>query len=142
MKGLIGYCQFCIAALLFISVSALAQYGTGESGLGRFLSENPDLKTVDEKHVDVPYEKGKSIFRGRAEGAPKLDYCIVHEGQKVKIKRSSMKSYKHSTYTHLSSQLYNCAKPENKIINELPRKDFLLVLLYLDVEYKLSLERK
>ena len=62
MKSITGCGQLSIVALLFLSSSALGQYGTGESGLGRFLSENPDLKTVDEKHVDVPYEKGKSIF--------------------------------------------------------------------------------
>ena len=128
--------------LLALPVSVFSQYGTPESGLGRFLAENPDLKTVDEVHVNVPYERGKSVYRGRAENVAKLKYCIVHKGEKVKIKRSSMRSYVNGTYSGLSKQLYNCEKPDNKIINELPRKEFLEVLYYLDVEYKLSLQRK
>lgn len=126
----------------FFSNVALAQYGTSDDyGFGRFLSENPDLKQERGLHVDVPFERGKAIFKGRNE-YPKLSYCVVDNGGKVKIKRKSMYSYKQGTYTDLSQQLYNCDKPDRKIINELPREDFLYVLYYLDVKYKLDLKRQ
>ena len=130
----------CLVLLVTVSLSAFAQYGTGDDSIGQFLSEASDLKQVDEKHVNVPYARGESVFRGRGD-APKLSYCIVHKGKKSKLSRSSMYSYKHATYSALAEQLYNCDKPENKIINELPRKDFIHVLYYLNVKYKLSLEK-
>ena len=108
---------------------ASAQFATSENDLGRFLSENPDLKQVDEKHVDVPCERGKSVYRGRNKKLPKLKYCIVHKGEKVKIKWRSMRSYAYGAYSGLSKRLYNCDNPERQIIKELPRKEFLDVFI-------------
>jgi len=132
--------QGCFILIVGMSFSTFAQFGTGDDTIGQFISENPDLKAVDEKHVDVPYEKGKSVFRGRGDNK-KLSYCVTHKGKKVKVTRSSMYSYKQGTYTALSEQLYNCDNLESKIINELPRKDFLYVLYYLNVKYKLNLNK-
>lgn len=131
-----------IGVVLFFGISfpVFSQFGTGDDTIGQFLSENQDLKQVEEKHVDVPYAKGESIFRGRGD-APKLSYCVVHKGEKVKVKRSSMYSYKQETYSLLADQLYNCDKPDIKMINELSRKDFIHVLYYLNVKYKLDLKR-
>ena len=132
-----------IGVVLFsgMSLPVFSQYGTGDDTIGQFLSENPDLKSVDEKHVDVPYARGESVFRGRGD-SPKLSYCVMHKGEKVKVKRKSMYSYKQGTYSELADKLYNCDKPDNKIINELERKDFLYVLYYLNVKYKLDLKRE
>ena len=119
-----------------------AQYGTSDDyGFGRFLSENPDLKQERGLHVDVPYERGEAVFKGRKD-YPKLSYCVVNNGEKVKIKRKAMYPYKQGTYTDLSESLYNCDKPDSKIINELERNDFIHVLYYLDVKYKLDLKRQ
>jgi len=130
----------CAVLYLGVPITAYSQFGTGDDSIGQFLSENPDLKQVEEKHVDVPYAKGESIFRGRGD-TPKLSYCIVHKDEKVKVKRSSMYSYKQETYSLLADQLYNCDKPDSKIMNELARKDFIHVLYYLNVKYKLDLKR-
>jgi len=130
----------CVAIFLGTSFSTFAQFGTGDDSIGQFLSENPDLKQIEEKHVDVPYEKGSSVFYGRSD-APKLSYCVMHKGKKTKVKRSSMYSYKQSDYTTLSNNLFNCDKPESRIISELDRKDFIHVLYFLNVKYKLDLKK-
>jgi len=130
----------CVTLFFAGSCSAFAQYGTGDSSLGQFLSEDPDLKQVEEKHVDVPYSRGRSIFRGAGD-APKLSYCVMHKGKSTKVKRSSMYPFKHSSYTELANKLFNCDKPGSKITTDVDMNDLIYVLYYLDVEYELSLEK-
>lgn len=124
-----------------LSFSVFAQYGTGENSIGQFLSENADLKSTENHHVDVAFSRGKAVFLGKAD-SPKLSYCVTYKGKKVKVKRKSMYPYKQGTVSELSKQLYNCDQPETQILSQLERKDFLYVLYYLDIKYKLDLERK
>jgi len=138
MKNIIrSVCYICLCIPLF----GFDRFDEPDNGLDKFLDDGRhNLKVVNEKLVDVPYEKGKSVYYGRGD-SPKLSYCIVHEGQKVKVKRSSMYSYKHSTFSQLADQLYNCDDPDSKIISELPRQDFIHLLYYFDVRYKLNLDK-
>lgn len=134
--------KFIVVFFLSLPLLALERFDEVDNGLDDFLKGNSHLKVVDEKLVDVPYERGKSIFRGRAKYLPKLSYCVVHKDRKIKVSRKSMYGYKHSTYTDLSFNLYNCDEDDSLIFDELPFKDFLKVLYYLDVKYTLNLKKE
>ena len=93
--------------------------------------------------VDEAYELGKSVYHGREQGVPSFSYCITTaEGEKKKLKRKTIKSYKNTTFSKLASNLYNCKALDKHIKTDLPKSEFLHVLYYLDKRYKLNLKRE
>ncbi|MBX2849869.1 MAG: hypothetical protein KTR16_16210 [Acidiferrobacterales bacterium] len=118
--------------------------GVDETDIG--LSEFSGWADRDRKPkvhiVDQAYELGKSVYKGRQDGIPKLSYCITAEGEQKRLKRRLIKSYKSTTFSNLASNLYNCDIPGKRIKSDLPRDEFLHVLYYLDKRYKLNLRRE
>lgn len=90
--------------------------------------------------VDQDYEQGKAIYRGRKAGEPTLEYCILVDGEKVPIKRKSIKAYKNTSYEDLAANMYQCDQPEKQIANGLTRDSLIYVLYYLNKRHKLNLK--
>lgn len=124
-----------LATLALISTDVLAS--GGYSGGGGFSTNAPR----QQRQVDQTYEVGKSIFRGRQAGAPQLSYCVMVDGEKVPVKRKSLRSYKRSNYNNLADNLYDCDDPEKKIAEKLSKDNFLYVVYYLNKRHKLNLRR-
>jgi len=122
------------AAIISSDIFASGGYGGGGGG---YSSPSPR----PQRQVDQTYEVGKSIFNGRQRGAPKLSYCVMVEGEKVPVRRKSIKSFKHSNYNDLANNLYDCEEPDSKIVDKLGRDNFLYVAYYLNKRHKLYLKR-
>ena len=105
--------------------------GGGGFGGGGFQSRQPK--------VDQTYEVGKAIFTGRAQGEPSLEYCIAVDGEKVPLKRKTVKTYKKATYNDFAKGLYRCDEPEKLIAESLTRDSLLYVVYYLNKRHKLNL---
>ena len=93
-----------------------------------------------QRQVDQTYEVGKSIFNGRAKGEPSLEYCVDVEGERLPVKRKSVKSYKKGTYNDFANNLYRCDEPETLIAESLTRDSLLYVIYYLNKRHKLNLK--
>ena len=145
--------RFLIFLLVFLSISTASainpeseesgDLGHDETDIG--LSEfsgRADPLNRPTRVVDEAYELGKSVYYGRKNGIPDLSYCVMVEDQKKKLKRKTIKPYKNTTFSNLASNLYNCNSPENYIKTDLSKNDFLHVLYYLDIRYKLNLKRE
>lgn len=124
------------ALLVLISTDALASGGYTGGGGGGFSSGS----SSQQRQVDQTYEVGKSIYLGRQAGAPELSYCVMVEGDKVPVKRRTLKSFKHTNYNDLAANLYDCDEPDKKIVEKLGRDDFLYVVYYLNKRHKLQLK--
>jgi len=124
-----------ISALGLIASSSIVS-ASGSYGGGYNNTQTPTSRSV----VDQDYEVGKAIFNGRQRGEPSLEYCIVVEGEKVPVKRRSVKSYKGKTYSELANNLYQCDEPEKLIADGLTRDSLLYVVYYLNKRHKLGLK--
>lgn len=125
------------AAMLIQPSVSFASGGGGYSGGGGGggFSNAPRAQ----RQVDQTYELGKAIYTGRAKGEPSLDYCVQVEGEKLPVKRKSIKSYKKSTYNDLANNLYDCNSPDELVSDSLTRDSFLYVVYYLNKRHKLDL---
>lgn len=116
-------------------------FASGGSGGGFGGRQNGGFDSRQRQRVvDQSYETGKSIYKGRKAGEPTLEYCVLVKGEKVPLKRKSIKSFKNTTYTDLATNLYQCDQPEKKISAGLTRDSFLYVLYYLNKRHKLDLK--
>jgi hypothetical protein len=123
-----------IAVLVQPSVSFASGGYSGGGGFG-----NGGSRSSQQRPVDQNYEVGKAIYTGRAKGEPSLEYCIVVNGEKLPVKRRSIKTYKNATYTDFASNLYRCDQPEKRIADSLTRDSLLYVVYYLNKRHKLKL---
>lgn len=121
------------ASVLFIT-NANASGGYGGGGGGGGFSNAPAPR-----QVDTVYETGKAIYNGRQSGEPSLSYCVVSAGEKVPVKRKSLKEYKKTSYNTLAANLYDCDEPDTLIAKKLTRDSMLYVLYYLNKRHKLNL---
>jgi len=117
------------AALLAQSSVSFASGGGGGGG----------FTPAPQRKVDQTYEVGKAIFTGRAKGEPSLEYCIAVDGEKVPVKRKSIKAYKEATYNDFARGLYNCDEPDKLVADSLTRDSLLYVVYYLNKRHKLKL---
>lgn len=127
-----------VSALLVGQFSSASASG-GYSGGGGFGNSNGGIDSRS-RAVDQNYELGKSIYRGRKAGEPTFEYCIVVEGEKVPLKRKSIKAYKNTTYDELATNMYQCDQPEKQIAAGLTKDSLLYVLYYLNKRHKLNLK--
>jgi len=119
--------------LMFVQTSfALASGGYSGGSGGNY---NRQAKPVDQT-----YEVGKAIFKGRKSGEPSLEYCVLSDGEKVPLKRSSVQEFKNSTYDEFAKSLFQCDKPESLVSEGLTRDSLLYVLYYLNKRHKLKLK--
>ena len=89
--------------------------------------------------IDHSYEEGKSIYKGRAVGTKKIAYCVDYEGQRVELKRKTVKQFRKASVQKFANSLYDCANPEKLIGAQVPPSDFRYVLYYLNKRYQLKL---
>jgi len=125
-----------IATSLFaFSSLALASgaSGGGYGGSGSF--NNAPVRQVDES-----YEYGKSIYQGRLRGFQKYSYCVSLDGEKVPLKRKSIKQFKRASFNDVSAALYDCERPDVRIADEIDIQDFQFVLYYLNKRFRLALK--
>jgi len=125
-----------LASLAMLAQPSLSFASGGYSGGGGSFNRSP---SVPQRQVDQTYEVGKAIFTGRAKGEPSLEYCIEVEGEKIPVKRKSVKSYKKATYNDFARGLYRCDQPETLIAESLTRDSLLYVVYYLNKRHKLNL---
>ncbi len=112
-------------------VFASGSYGGGSGSFGT--SSRPA------KQIDHNYEQGKAIYTGRKSSAGKLDYCLAVDGELKPVRRSSLKTYKRTTYDNVANNLYNCNEPEQLISEKLSNDELLYVLYYLNKRFRLYL---
>ena len=124
--------------LLALSQAPLSQAsgGGGYSGGGGGSYNN----TVRSKPVDQNYEVGKAIYKGRQAGEPSLQYCVLADGEKVPLKRKSLKAYKNASYDTFANSLFQCDQPEKLVADGLSRDSLLYVLYYLNKRHNLKLK--
>lgn len=125
------------ATLLFLAHSTLSFASGGYSGGGGFSRGGSGVE--NQRRVDQTYEIGKSIFNGRARGEPSLEYCIDVDGERLPVKRKSVKTFKKGTYNDFARNLYRCDEPEALISESLTRDSLLYVIYYLNKRHKLDL---
>lgn len=123
--------------LLLGQASSIFASGGSGGGFGGRQSGGFDSR---QRAVDQNYEIGKSIYKGRKAGEPTLEYCVLVEGEKVPLKRKSIKAFKNVTYNDLATNMYQCDQPEKQISASLTRDGFLYVLYYLNKRHKLGLK--
>jgi len=126
-----------MASLAMLAQSSFSFASGGYSGGGGGFSRSPS--TAPQRQVDQTYEVGKAIFTGRAKGEPSLEYCIEVEGEKVPLKRKSVKSYRKATYNDFAKGLYRCDEPDTLIAESLTRDSLLYVVYYLNKRHRLNL---
>ena len=126
------------ALLVMFLQSSLSFASGGYSGGGGSFN-NRSVTPAPARQIDQTYETGKAIFTGRAKGEPSLEYCIAVEGEKVPVKRKSIRSYKKSTYNDFANGLYRCDEPDTLIADSLTRDSLLYVVYYLNKRHKLKL---
>lgn len=129
-----------LASLAILSQSSLSFAsgggGGGYSGGGGSFNSGARQQA---RPVDQTYELGKAIYTGRAKGEPSLDYCLDVEGEKIPLKRKSVKTFKESTYNEFANNLYNCDEPDQLVADSLTRDSLLYVVYYLNKRHKLNL---
>ena len=130
-----------------LSFSILVHAQGGDFG-GGYIGDRPAeqrshdyYKYTNRNKTDPAYEIGKSIFKGRRENAPKLNYCISDEQNVVELKRKTIKRFKKSTYVDLEKNLYNCDKPDELVSQSLSEYQLTHVLYYLDKRFRLKLSK-
>lgn len=128
-----------LVSILLVGQCSSALASGGYSGNGGFNNSRGGLD-AKRKAVDQNYELGKSIYRGRKAGEPALEYCVLVEGEKVPLKRKSIKAYKNATYNELATGMYQCDQPEKPVSAGLSKDSFLYVLYYLNKRHKLNLK--
>ena len=129
--------KFALASfgLTLLIAWSLPAFSSGSYG-GGTSSYNRDRPV---RQVDQNYEAGKAIFTGRKSSAGKLDYCVAVDGELKKIKRSSLKDYKRTSYDEVANNLFDCNEPETKIAEKITRDELLYVLYYLNKRFRLYL---
>lgn len=132
MRNLILNSAVALTVLVSGHAFASGSYGGGGGGGG--------FNAPPQRQVDPVYEQGKAIFRGRKSGEPSINYCVVKDGEKVPVKRASIKAYKKTSYEELARNLYNCDNPESLVAQELTRDSLLYVLYYLNKRHRLNLK--
>jgi len=126
------------ASLAILAQSTLSFASGGYSGGGGgFNRGNSGIE--NQRRVDQTYEIGKSIFNGRARGEPTLEYCVDVEGERLPVKRKSVKNFKKGTYNDFARSLYRCDAPDSLIADSLTRDSLLYVIYYLNKRHKLDL---
>ncbi len=126
-----------MASLAMLAQSSFSFASGGYSGGGGSFSRSPSA--APQRQVDQTYEVGKAIFTGRAKGEPSLEYCIEVEGEKIPLKRKSVKSYRKATYNEFAKGLYRCDEPDTLIAESLTRDSLLYVVYYLNKRHRLNL---
>jgi len=101
---------------------------------------NTSGSTYQPKKVDENYEYGKSLFKNTVQGSEKIKYCLVSEGEPVKIKSKAIKTFKGKTSTALANAIVNCKDTNKTLSSYLKDNESAYVLYYLNKRYKLKLD--
>lgn len=125
--------KFIILAAFLIPSFAIASGSSG--GFSGSSSSVPSARQVDQA-----YEYGKSLYNGRSKEVAKFDYCVAGEEELVKVKRSSLKTFKGASYEQLANNLYDCDNPEKSMLDHVDTTQAAYIIYYLDKRYKLDLE--
>lgn len=133
--------SFILISAFILSLSqtslSFASGGGGYSGGGGGFSNST---SASRRVVDPSYETGKAIYKGRQAGEPTLQYCVLADGEKVPLKRKSLKAYKNATYDTFANSLFQCDQPDKLVAEGLTRDSLLYVLYYLNKRHKLALK--
>ncbi len=129
-----------LASVLLLTQASISMASGGYSGGSSAGGFGNSSSSRPARQVDQTYEVGKAIFKGRQAGEPSLQYCVVADGEKVPLKRSTVKGYKNTTYDNLANSLYQCDQPEKLVAQGLTRDSLLYVLYYLNKRHKLKLK--
>lgn len=128
-----------MTALISLALAAPSVWASGSGGYGGGGSYRQPSSSAPVRKVDQTYEYGKALFQGRISGVEKREFCVDVDGEKVALKRSSVKNYKGGSYQELANALYDCNQPEQKIGLDMSSDNFQFVLYYLNKRYRLKL---
>ena len=90
--------------------------------------------------VDELYESGKQIYKGRANGAEKITYCVDVDGELKKLRRGSIKMFKGGSRKDFALALLDCDNPERLALTTMQREQVPIVLYYLEKRFRLDLQ--
>ena len=122
--------RVCIPLLgLFVSASVLASSGGGFNTGGH-----------SSQRIDQQYELGKSYYKARQADGTQLQYCIKDNDSVKKLSRRSVRKFKNAAATDFVNSLYNCAAPDQKIVDLVNEEQGTAVLYYLNKRFKLRLK--
>ena len=124
-----------LAALL---ASGLA-FASGGGGGGGGYSGGFGGGSAPAREIDQNYEIGKSLFKGSSGDFEKVDYCVVSEGEPIKVRSRSLRDYKGGTTNELAEALVNCADTEKNLLDYMDSNSAIYVLYYLNKRYSLNL---
>ena len=122
--------------LLWMTVAIVTTSSAMASGGFSSLGSNG---TGGARLVDEVYEYGKSIYKGRADGAEKIKYCVKVDGEVKKLKRSTARPYRKGLVKDFALALIDCKDPERLALMTMERDHVPVVLYYLNKRYKLKL---
>ena len=140
-------CTTILIAVLLLWGQSVFAYDDGPPGQrgGTSFGGHSDSDTGKGNHLskttDQTYEYGKAVYTGKLKGYPKTKYCVVDKesGEKVTIKRKTLKDYRKEKYQVLLQDLYSCDNPEQPLYKTMKMKDVLAIIYYLDKRYRLRL---
>lgn len=97
--------------------------------------------TSSSSRVNVTYEQGKALFKGRDRRYGKVKYCVTAANGSglEKVRKRSLKPYAGRSAKLLVDNLYNCDQPDQKIQNLLGSTNTATVVYYLNKRHKLRL---
>ena len=127
----------CVVGTSLSPMESAAQYG-GSSGGGGGVSVSGGGK-------DPLFDKGKAVYRGRAESAKGTKFCVVDKGgegeapEAKKLSRSNLKPFKGGSKRVLMLQLVDCEDATKPARTVLSAEDLRALVHYLDGRFKLKL---
>lgn len=127
------------AKLMFLSVLFLPSL-VFASGGGGFSTSTDSFSTPAPQPVDQAYEYGKALYNGRTDEIAKMSYCVKGEEDSTKVKTSSLRPFKGTSYDELAKNLYNCDNPEQDLLAVADSTQATYIVYYLDQRYNLDLQ--
>ena len=126
-----------LLALLLTFSTSIAFASGGYGGGGGYSGGSSSAPRATPK--DQVYEYGKALYKGRIKAVGKVPMCFKTNEGVVKVKKSTLKPYKASSYQELANQLYLCDQPDQAVSTKLNGKQLGYVIYYLNKRYKLNL---
>lgn len=128
------------AKLIFLTAVFLPSLAIASGSSGGFGGSTGSFSTPAPQPVDQAYEYGKALYNGRTDEVAKMSYCVKGEEDGVKVKSSSLRPFKGSTYDELAKNLYNCDNPEQDLLAVADTDQATYIVYYLDERYNLDLQ--
>ncbi|MDA7687384.1 hypothetical protein N9N07_04320 [Pseudomonadales bacterium] len=144
IKRLADYLLVCASAFLLSNPAAASRDGMNTPIDQRAWIDFWEKATNTRyPKYDENYIAGQTIFKGQGK-YEYYQYCLAKEPteDRVELTRKNLKSFRGLTVTEFVSVLYDCANPDELVLNNLRKEDAGLVVYYLHKKYHLRLRQE